>query len=195
MDDELSERARKLVEVALAQDVPPSSVVEDSWGMVVSRVTADTERAPASLPAAAPTQRSSLRIVVAIAVVAAIGGGAWLAQRPAPVVAPTPAPVRVETPRTDAAKSTPPKPTTERMLDDAEAALATTPARALELVDRHAELAPTKDAERRMALRIAVLCALGRTDEARAEATAFLAEPRAEKWRARVRASCGGAPP
>lgn len=195
MDDELSERARKLVEVALAQDVPPSSVVEDSWGMVVSRVTADTDRAPPASPIADAPRTRSPRLVIAIVVVAAIGGGAWLALRPAPVVAPTPAPLRVATPTTESAKSPTPKPATERMLDDAEAALATTPARALELVDRHAELAPTKDAERRMALRIAVLCALGRTEEARAEATAFLAEPRAEEWRARVRASCGGAPP
>ncbi|HWB74756.1 MAG TPA: hypothetical protein VG755_07365 [Nannocystaceae bacterium] len=195
MDDELSERARKLVEVAMAQDVPPSSVVDDSWGMVVSRVTADTERASASPPVAAAAQRSGLRVVIAIVVVAAIGGGAWLALRPAPVVAPAPAPVRVATPAVAPAKPVTTKPATARMLDDAEAALATAPARALELVDRHAELAPTQDAERRMALRIAVLCALGRVEEARAEATAFLAEPRAEAWRARVRASCGGAPP
>ncbi|MBK6923032.1 MAG: hypothetical protein IPH07_36935 [Deltaproteobacteria bacterium] len=195
MDDELSERARKLVELAMAQDLPPVSVVEDSWGMVVSRVTADTERAPASVADPRPARRGALRIGFAVAVVAAIAVVAGLALRPPPVVAPVPAPVRATPPPLDVAETTAPKPSTAGMLDDAEAAVAISPARALELVDRHAELAPTSEPERRMVLRIEVLCALDRAEEARAEATAFLAESRAEPWRARVRASCAGAAP
>ncbi len=204
MDDELSERARKLVELAMAQDLPPASVVEDSWGMVVSRVTTDTERSAASITDSTPARAGSLRIGLATAVVVAMTIVVWLALRPAPVVAP--APVRATTPPRDAVESTAPKQSsaskqgaapkqpTAPMLDDAEAAVASSPARALELVDRHAALAPTSEPERRMALRIEVLCALDRVEEARAEATAFLAESRAEPWRTRVRASCGGAP-
>lgn len=205
MDDELSERARRLVEVGMVQDVPPDVVVEDSWGMVISRVTADTERSsePPVVPAVASAPaRGQLRIVVTVAIVATLLGGAWFALRPSsPATAPS-LPARPSSPSAATVPTAKPDPIAEpapraadaaTLLDDAEAALATAPVRALELVDQHAARTPAIDADRRMALRIAILCALGRTEEAEAEATAFLAIERVPEWSARVRASCGGA--
>jgi hypothetical protein len=200
VDDDLSERARRLVEVAMAQDVPPDGVADDCWGRVVSRVRAETERSSAvpRTATAANARPRALRLLGLLAIVATIGAGTWLALRPTPTVEPAPqapAPVVVSTagaaPRDRALEATPSAPATERLLDDAEAALATAPGRALDLVGRHAALAPQRDAERRMALRIDILCALGRKEEARAETLAFFAVPRGEEWSARVRASCG----
>lgn len=198
MDDELSARAKRLVEVAMAQDVPPEGVADDSWGMVISRVSVDTERSADALPHAVTdpgARRGWPRAAMNAAILVTLVAAAWLALRPEPI---TPASVAAP-PRTPAtmpttpAKAAAPSPTANAaaLLDEADAALTTAPARALELVDRHATIAPAIDAERRMALRIAVLCALGRDDEAKAETTAFFARPRKDEWAARVRASCG----
>ncbi len=67
------------------------------------------------------------------------------------------------------------------------------PARALALLDEHAARFPNGILiEEREAERIVVLCALGRTDEARAAASQFLrARPHSPLGR-RVRESCGG---
>jgi hypothetical protein len=136
-------------------------------------------------------------------VVVAVGGLLWLAIRPEPSastdvtvvarepVAPSPAPAT--TPATTPAATPPAAPTSHvQLLVDAEAALPTEPDRALALLERHAELAPLADAERRMALRISTLCALGRTDEAKSQANAFFTTSRGSQWTARVRASCAG---
>jgi hypothetical protein len=198
MDDELSARAKRLVEVAMAQDVPPEGVADDSWGMVVSRVSVDTERSADALPHAVTdpgTRRGWLRAGLNAAIIVTLVAAAWLALRPDPITpASVAAPPRVPaTMPTPPAKAAPPTPTADAstLLDEADAALSTAPTRALELVDRHATVAPAIDAERRMALRIAVLCALGRDDEAKAETAALFARPRADEWATRVRASCG----
>jgi hypothetical protein len=129
-------------------------------------------------------------------------GASWLA-RPTDAIDTPRAPTRT-TPRASTPPTSTPAPTTRAtpaiapvpsaagLLDDAETTLATDPARALATIDRHAELAPTLEPDRRMALRIVVLCALGRNAEATAQATAFLASARAPEWTARVRASCAG---
>lgn len=201
MDDKLNDRARRLLDVVLAQDLPPADVVEDSWGMVISRVTAQQTEAASVVQrevvvqAAAPSWH---RTAIAVVIVAVVATGGWLALRPAtlepapavPTVAP---PVTTTKPAQIEAPTTPPA----QLLDEAEASLATAPMRALELLDRHAAVAPAAEADRRMALRIEVLCALGRKDDATAEATAFLGAPRALRWEARVHDSCGvsaGAP-
>jgi hypothetical protein len=205
VDDELSEQGRRLIDAAMVLDVPPEVVVEDSWGMVVSRLTLETSREPApsvEAPAQARPRRSGTIAITAI-VAAVLGGGLWLITRPAATLPPMPhAPTRApiaaalspEPPATPAVVPPPAATPAElaRLLDDAEATIASDPTRALASVDRHAELAPLLDADRRMALRIEALCAQGRTTDASSEATAFLATARASQWSTRVRASCAG---
>jgi RNA polymerase sigma-70 factor (ECF subfamily) len=79
-----------------------------------------------------------------------------------------------------------------QLLRDADAALrANEPARALALLDRHAASFPNGLlVEERTAERVVVLCALGRTDEARDLASKFLADHRRSPLAERVRASC-----
>lgn len=206
MDDELSAEARALIDVAMEQDVPPADHVEGSWGMVVSRLTIETSRAepPPPMPAAA---RSHLGLGVAVGVAAALGALLWLVLRPAPPASTDAATIASERPAAERpAQAVAPTSTVApvatlpsaaatshvQLLVDAEAALPTEPERALALLDRHAELAPLAEAERRMALRISTLCALGRADEAKSQATAFFATSRGSQWTARVRASCAG---
>lgn len=203
---ELSAAARSLIDIAMEQDVPPADAIEGSWGMVVSRLTLEMSRVELPTPAPAPARRW-LGIGVATGVVAVVGAVLWLTIRPAPDAASTtvpPAarrPASVEPPATSPSAGATPSPATlpgalstahAQLLVDAEAVLPTEPARALELLDRHAEVAPLVDAERRMALRISALCALGRVDEAKSQATAFFATSRGSQWTARVRASCAG---
>jgi hypothetical protein len=197
VDDELSPRARQLLDYALAQDLPAPGVAEDSWGMVISRVTSETERSRADGERATTTDRPrSRRLGVVVALLAAMimtAIGLERARDPAAAaVLPAPEPARPAT-RTPVPAATPSSATSDvpRLLDQAEVAALSAPDRALVLLDRHAALAPALDPDRRMALRVEVLCALGRTDEAAAEATAFLARARAEPWADRVRASCG----
>lgn len=79
-----------------------------------------------------------------------------------------------------------------KLLDDAAAALdAGQAARALSLLEQHAERAPIDpEVARRLALRIRTLCALDRIDDAKSEAAAFLDAHGTTKWAADVRASC-----
>ena len=70
------------------------------------------------------------------------------------------------------------------------------PARALELLDEHARIFPDGVlAEERSAERVTTLCALGRFDQARAEAARFLAIRGNSPLAKAVRGSCGGAEP
>jgi tetratricopeptide (TPR) repeat protein len=41
VDDELALHRRRLIDAAMAEDIPPPAIVEDSWGMVVAQLTAD----------------------------------------------------------------------------------------------------------------------------------------------------------
>ncbi|MBX7084473.1 MAG: hypothetical protein K1X88_35025 [Nannocystaceae bacterium] len=196
MDDELSPRARDLVEFAMAHDLPDDGVAVDSWGMVVSRISADTERddeAAGHDVASATRARRRPLAVIGVAALAACVAVWWFARRaeptpPEPVAArakSAPRPQTAATARSDATGAS-----TSALLVQAEAARDHDPLRALELLDRHAALAPSEDADQRIALRVEVLCVLGRTEHAQAEAAAFLARPRAAPWSARVRASC-----
>jgi hypothetical protein len=66
------------------------------------------------------------------------------------------------------------------------------PARALAILDQHGARFPSGAlVEERDAERVVVLCALGRTEEGRAAATAFLRDRPRSPLAARVRASCG----
>ena len=203
MDDELSPRARMLVDVALEEDVPPPSVADGSWEMVVSRLTMEAARGEVPTAAAQLRTHGSIVFVVLGLVVVVAGVLLWLVMQPRPkptgpnMVAPPPAaaPPPATAPR--ASGVTPVDPpaatpddaaTAAKLLDEAEAA---EPERALELLARHAELAPLgSGTDRRMALRIVALCALDRTDDAKADARAFLSRPRDAKWTKRVRESC-----
>ncbi len=200
--DELSEAARKLVDAAMEHDEPPP--VDESWGTIVSRLTAE---APREVPDATPsqrepeTQRTSSSWIVLAATVLLLGAGAWWWwNRPEPVVA-SPEPSDPQTvaaapsdPATPRARTPPSSSSVEHLVADAEAALAAgDPDRAMALLERHAELAAIHPhAERRMALRILVLCAQGKQDAARDEARAFLGGHPDSQWAAEVRSSCAG---
>lgn len=208
MDDELSRNAQKLIDVAMAEDLPPPAIADGSWEIVVSRLTleaaaAEAAQAEPSPAVAAPgvQPRAQPRNWVGVAVIAlallAAGGLLWLVAQPRPIIVPETAPPPTPPPA-KASKAAPaevaaPAPAATpvdpaRLLDEAASA---EPARALELLAEHAQLAPLgAGAERRMALRISALCALGRTDDARAEARAFLGQPRDAEWTAHVRSSC-----
>ena len=202
MDDDLSQRARQLIDVAMDEDVPPPAIADGSWEMVISRLTIEAARDVAASPQPDAPRRGWVGIAVLALVVVVAGGLLWLLLQPRPKAppvappAPPAAPSRTATPPAALPESPPTPPVAPdpaiaaaKLLDEAENA---TPTRALELVDRHAELSPTgPDAERRMVLRIATLCRLDRIDDARAEARAFLANPRDPKWTKQVRASCG----
>jgi hypothetical protein len=61
------------------------------------------------------------------------------------------------------------------------------------MIDQHRARFPNGTmVEERESERIVVLCALGRTDEARAAASAFLRDRPRSPLAGRVRASCGG---
>jgi len=203
--DELSKDARRLIDTAMTDDEPPSP--DASWGALVVRLTGETPQAfrdPAHAAAAAPKPRSTGRWIALAVVIAIAGLGGWALVRrareeSASVPASAPAPTRPSdrasaptTTRAEPAAATP-EPALERLLPEAETALARRDfARALELLERHAERAPLVDADRRMALRVLALCGLDRRDDARAEARAFLAAHPGSQWIDEVRASCAG---
>lgn len=205
MDDELSPRARLLVDVAMEADAPPPAIADGSWELVVSRLTieaAKVETAPVTAAEPPRTRARWIVLVVVGAVIAATAALAWIVSRPRPHLdakAPAPA-TQAKDPHAHTPNSaTAPTPASlpevvdaaavAKLLDEAERA---TPEQALELLARHAELSPLgPDSERRMALRITTLCAAGRTDDAKADAFAFLGRPRDAKWTSKVRESCG----
>jgi hypothetical protein len=77
-----------------------------------------------------------------------------------------------------------------------EAMRARQPARALELLDQHAEQFPHgKLRPERLAARVLALCALGHTAEARQQAQNFLSEEPSSPLVERVRGSCAFEPP
>jgi hypothetical protein len=120
---------------------------------------------------------------------------ASLAPPPTPTPTPTvtPTPTATATPTSMATGPSTLVAETE-LLARAGAALKTGDApRALELLDQHASSFPGGVlVEEREAERIVVLCALGRTEEARAAAAVFLRERPRSPQAARVRATCGG---
>ena len=202
MDDELSPRARMLVDVALEADQPPPAVADGSWELVVSRLTIEAARAPRPEPTVAPERtlaRWVVFVVIGMVIVATVAL-AWMLGRPRPDLGDAKAPVPARAPVVHPPAHAPvaPPPATmpahadadgSALLDLAERA---EPAHALELLTRHAEQTPLgPDSERRMAMRIAVLCELGRTDDAKAETVAFLGRPRDAKWTAKVEGTCG----
>lgn len=196
---ELSELGRKIIDTAMAHDEPPP--VDDSWGAMVSRLTDEASRA--SLPAQSEVAHHSSTpprgrwIAVAIAIAGALVlVWAWNALRQ-PKIASMPESAQLAVPPaattpTLPAKAPPAEPPLDRLLTDAEAALAGgDSARAMALLQRHAERAAIHpDAPRRMALRVLVLCAQNERDRARDEAKAFLAAHGHSQWRDMLRQSC-----
>lgn len=196
---ELSELGRKIIDTAMAHDDPPP--VDDSWGAMVSRLTDEASRA--SLPAESAAAHASSATPRArwLAIAIAIAGAlvlvwAWSAlRRPKPAPSPKPAQLAaaptVTTPPVPATLP-PTEPPLERLLADAEAALASgDSARAMALLQRHAERAAIHpDAPRRMALRVLVLCAQDEREQAHDEAKALLAAHAQSQWRDLLRRSC-----
>lgn len=201
--DELTEHARKLIDTAMGKDDAPDP--DASWGAFVVRMTSTQPRSEEVIAAPAPKPKArwwpALVVVVAIAAL----GGWWLARdRATPADAGSPSAKAPTKPRvddepmpplgrtrTDVAKAPEAGADVAKLIPEAEAALAAKdPARALELLETHAERAPLADAERRMSLRVLVLCALDRTDAAKAEARAFLDTHPSSRWADDVRRSC-----
>lgn len=189
----LSPAARVLIDRVAAEDEPPEHEIEESWGMVASRV--EGERTP-------PRSRAFPVRAAVIALVAAVlvGLGLWRVvapprERASVVRIPDLAPLRADAQPEAVVHPVARTPGADEgagLLDEAEAALTADPSRAWTLLVRHAEVSSdTASVPRRLALRIRTLCALGRTDDAVHETTAFLAKhgdtPHAEE----VRAACG----
>ncbi len=195
---ELSELGRRLIAQASIHDVPPSA--DESWGALVSRLTSEGPRAPLPFdehPTTVGTARGmSLQWWLVGAVLVLLAGVAtwfWSNPHAAPEPAPSVAPTRAPTPAPPRAAVAPPvEPAPAELIADAEAALAADDAaRALELLERHAERAPIgPEAEHRMALRVLALCKLGREAQARAEANAFRSGHPESKWQADLARSC-----
>lgn len=204
--DDLSEEARRLIDTAMGEDEEPPP--DASWGAFVVHMTGmqpRSEEVIVTAPPKAPTRRwPALVIVVAIA--AAVG--VWLVRRtpdddaqgkaraPTPTKTSPPPRTRESTavppPRKDAVEAPDERPPIESLIGDAQAALAANdPARALALLEEHAERAPlADDAEHRMALRVLTLCALDRRDDASAEGRAFLESHPSSRWAPDVSHSC-----
>ncbi len=191
---ELSRKGRRLIDIAMANDEPPS--VDDSWGTLVSRLTMEAPRG------AAPSEPTGARgrvlvVVVAVAAFVVTGGAWWWSQWRVPAVereveAPTASPP-IERPRRAAdTKGSATGLAVRELLPAAEAALAADdPDRAMALLQEHAARAPTDHAApHRMALRVLVLCAKGERAQARDEASAFLVAHHDSQWSDAVRASC-----
>jgi hypothetical protein len=203
--DELSEDARKLIDTAMGKDDAPPP--DESWGAFVEHMTSTQARSEEVLVAKAPKPKPRWwPTVLGVVIIAAIVSWRFARDPNAKEVAsppstakapadhrviegkPLPVPLPVETPvePNDAAS-------TAKLLRDAEAALTDgKPDRALALLEDHAERAPLTEPDRRMSLRVLVLCALGREDSARAEARAFLDMHPKSKWVDDVRKSCAG---
>lgn len=172
----------------------------------------------ADAPAQAPTSSRWIgAAVLALAIAAVVGLGVWVVQSGPPPQTDMPAKmdakkhakheakhadttssdVKTIDSKSDAvdAKASDAKAdeaATAKLLDDAAAALdAGQAARALALLEQHAERAPIDaSVPRRLALRIRTLCALDRIDDAKSEAAAFLDAHGTTKWAADVRESC-----
>jgi hypothetical protein len=188
--DELSPAARRLIDRATAEDEPPKHEIDESWGMVVSRVESSRSR----------ERPRAILVLAALGAAVLLGLGLWFSvtptrERVSVVLVPD-----VRTSRADAEPPPALHPVVDTsrasdgagLLDEAEASLADDPPRAWTLLLRHAEISSdTASVPRRLALRIRTLCALGRMDEAIHETTAFLHRhgdtPHAED----VRAACG----
>lgn len=192
---ELSEKGRKLIDVAMVHDEPPAT--DDSWGALVSRLTAEVPRETLPLSASSPrSTRSATAIAIAL-VLTILAVWAWSPATTEPREAvergPASAP-QLEPIGPAKIRSAPPQPPADQLLVDAEAALgAGDPARAMALLLRHAEIAATDaSAPQRMALRVLVLCAQNQREQAHDEATAFLSAHPESQWSERVRRSCAG---
>jgi hypothetical protein len=199
--DELSRIGRKLIDEAMERDEPPPT--DESWGTLVSRLTAEAPREVSSetpSPEAIDRPRRGTRgiAIAAVVVLAAIAAWWWWSRPEAKPVAQEPtraeAPAIVAEPPavTRPDRDAPDEPPVEPLIAEAEAALAAgDPDRALALLQRHAERAPVHpQAQQRMALRVLVLCAQGEDEQARAEARAFLAAHADSQFAADVRRSC-----
>lgn len=199
---ELSDKGRKLIDAAMEHDEPPG--VDDSWGTLVSRLTAEAPRGMADVPEPATQQRGRadarpwIWIVASVAAAVAIGVVWQLStETPKPATTPSakiePKPITMAPPKlTRPAELVPVEPPTDQLLVDAEAALkAGDPDRAMTMLQRHAERAATDPrAPQRMALRVLVLCAQGNREQASSEAKAFLAVHGQTQWGDAVRRSC-----
>lgn len=217
--DELSEAAKSLIERVNLEDAPAPDLAEQSWGVFQTRLTQqavsedEEDAAPLASPtAASPGSEPGARRWVGVAVMAlALATAAslawWLMQTPPR--AEDPSKTSAATPQPGArAPARPPAstPSSERvskaevhedpveLLQRAETALrAGDGAAALTALERHAEIAPLDpQTDLRMVLRIEALCALGRHDDARAEANAFATRKADAKLGARVARSCAG---
>jgi hypothetical protein len=214
----LSMGAKSLIAKAMAEDEPPVGAEDESWGMVVSRVDESRAQPVAAIETAAAAPKSSRWIgaaILGLAIASVVGLGVWVVRSGPPPQTDMPAKAdakhhaKGDAKReakgasreassagapSDAAARDPKddEAANAKLLDDAAAALdAGQAARALTLLEQHAERAPI-DAQvpRRLALRIRTLCALDRIDDAKSEAVAFLDAHGSSKWAADVRASC-----
>jgi len=195
---ELSELGRRLIHQASVHDLPPSP--DESWGALVSRLTSEGPQAPLPFEEHAvrrDVERSAFApwllggvLVVLTGVVTWWWSNPHAAPEPAPTVAPVRAPVPIQP--VAPAVAPPLEPLPAELIAGAEAALAAgEAARALELLEQHAERAPIgPEAEHRMALRVLVLCKLGRDAQARAEANAFRSGHPESRWQAELAQSC-----
>ena len=172
------------------------------------RLREGLDRALAAQPAPAPWRR----LLPWSGGLAALATALWLGARPAPSPELPPAPLPppppdLAVPAAPWAPAPPPAPPGNdvavapapsqlaeetRLVREAQKALAAKDgARALEALETHARRFPDGVLrEAREAARVLALCALGRVDEARAEAAAFLQRAPSSPQAARVRAAC-----
>jgi hypothetical protein len=163
----------------------------------------DSQPRHAPLDARAPSVPASIASSAYVKPTSAAPAPSEPAVAPAPSASASADPVKPEppAPRATAPASAPdpaPAASVERelaLVREAHAALqAGDAARALVLLDEHARRYPSGAlSEEREAARVLVLCALGRTGEARVAAERFLRVFPRSPQAARVRASCGGA--
>lgn len=176
---------------AMVTVMPPAAPKPSAPTNAPPPPTVEAPQAPAILaaPKAAPPPTKSKEPTVASA--------AALVEAPSPAMPPP-----VERPHpasTNFEPSTTPAPSALEseiaLLRDSDRALRDgTPSAALAKLDEHAQRFPHGSlAEERTVSRIVVLCALGRTAEARAAGNAFLAARPSSPHAGRVRASCAGA--
>jgi hypothetical protein len=211
----LDPEGRRLIDDVLAADQPDPSAAARSWSALAERLheplPPTAAAAEAALEASGPlakagvlAQLGGLKVAV-VAGVMCVAGGVWFAtQQPAAVPAPpqpravpaataTPSPAEHEhelVPQPAAAGSTLSE--EARLIALAQRALsAGNPARALALIEEHRRsYAGGALAQERDAARVLVLCALGRSREARDARKQFLRDWPGSALTARVRSAC-----
>ncbi|HKP58151.1 MAG TPA: hypothetical protein VJV78_15570 [Polyangiales bacterium] len=213
----LDPEGRRLIDDVLAADKPDPGAEARSWSSLAERLhqplPPTAAAAKTALEASAPLAKGAALAQLGgwkaiVAGVACAGAGVWYAaQQPAPpapkpearpapaVVAPTVVPPRPETPPEPPPSATGSSLSEEaRLIAQAERARNSgNPGRALALLEEHARTyAQGALAQERDAARVLVLCALGRTRDARESRKLFLRDWANSTLAARVRSACKG---